>query len=153
MKKMLEKRLAELTGDKVSEQQVVHQQPAIEVAKRRSGKDIVLWIIAIVVLIATTLVSQYLPAYWQAANNVWTRIAVIGVLILVAIAALAMTNQGSAFKTLLLDSRVELRRVTWPSKSETTHYTWQVAVVTGILALLVWLLDTMFGQLVRLIIG
>lgn len=154
MKKMLEKRLAELTGDKVSDQPaVIHQPAAIEVAKRRSGKDIVLWIVAISLLIAATLVNQYLPAYWQAANSVWTRIAVIVVLVILAIGALALTNQGSAFKTLLLDSRVELRRVTWPSKAETTHYTWQVTLATAVLALLVWLLDTVFGQIVRLIIG
>ena len=112
-----------------------------------------MWIVAISLLIAATLVNQYLPAYWQAANSVWTRIAVIVVLVILAIGALALTNQGSAFKTLLLDSRVELRRVTWPSKAETTHYTWQVTLATAVLALLVWLLDTVFGQIIRLILG
>jgi len=67
--------------------------------------------------------------------------------------ALALTNQGSAFKTLLQDSRVELRRVTWPSKQETLEYTWQVAVVAGILAFIVWLLDTVFSQLIQYVIG
>ena len=154
MKNMLEKRLAELTGERASNESTVMQQPAaIEVAKRHSTKDIALWIFAIIALIAATLVNQYLPAYWQPANSVWTRIVIIAILVIIALGALALTNQGSAFKTLLLDSRVELRRVTWPSKAETLHYTWQVAVVTGILALLVWLLDATFGQVIRLIIG
>ncbi len=154
MKNMLEKRLAKLTGERASNESTVMQQPAaIEVAKRHSTKDIALWIFAIIALIAATLVNQYLPAYWQPANSVWTRIVIIAILVIIALGALALTNQGSAFKTLLLDSRVELRRVTWPSKAETLHYTWQVAVVTGILALLVWLLDATFGQVIRLIIG
>lgn len=154
MKNMLEKRLTELTGERASNESTVIQQPAaIEVAKRHSSKDIALWIFAIIALIAATLVNQYLPAYWQPANSVWTRIVVIVILVLVALGALALTNQGSAFKTLLLDSRVELRRVTWPSKAETLHYTWQVALVTGVLALLVWFLDASFGQIIRLIIG
>lgn len=154
MKKMLEDKLAQLSGEGVSgDKVIIHEPAAIEVAKRHSGKDIVLWIFAIVALIGATLVNQYLPAYWQPASSIWTRIAVIAALIIMAIIALALTNQGSAFKTLLLDSRVELRRVTWPSKAETMQYTWQVAVVTGILALLVWLLDTTFGQIIRMIIG
>lgn len=154
MKKMLEDKLAQLSGEGVSgDKVIIHEPAAIEVAKRHSGKDIVLWIFAIVALIGATLVNQYLPAYWQPASSIWTRIAVIVALIIMAIIALALTNQGSAFKTLLLDSRVELRRVTWPSKAETMQYTWQVAVVTGILALLVWLLDTTFGQIIRMIIG
>ncbi|HCN15520.1 MAG TPA: preprotein translocase subunit SecE, partial [Moraxellaceae bacterium] len=57
------------------------------------------------------------------------------------------------FKTLLQDSRVELRRVTWPSKQETLEYTWQVVVVAGILAFIVWLLDTVFSQLIQYVIG
>lgn len=154
MKKMLDKKLAELTGEGMSgEKAITHDVAAIEVAKRRSGKDIVLWLFALIALIAATLVNSYLPAYWQPASNVWTRIVVIAVLIISALFALALTNQGSAFKTLLLDSQVELRRVTWPSKAETTHFTWQVIVMTGLLALLVWLMDTIFGQIIRSIIG
>ena len=71
----------------------------------------------------------------------------------IALGALALTHQGQAFKTLLLDSRVELRRVTWPSKQETTTYTWQVTVVTAILALLVWVMDLVFSELIRFVIG
>lgn len=155
MKNMLEKRLAELSGERVSQEDAIAlQQPAaIEVAKRHSSKDMVLWLVAIALFIAATLVNPYLPAYWQPASNLWTRIAVIVGLIVVALIALAMTNQGSAFKTLLIDSRIELRRVTWPSKAETIQYTWQVLLGTGILALLVWLLDTMFGQIIKLILG
>ncbi|MFW2177586.1 MULTISPECIES: preprotein translocase subunit SecE [unclassified Moraxella] len=154
MKNMLEKKLAELHGDRVSgDNPLIHEPSTIEVAKRRDPKDMILWVVAIVLLIGATLVNHYLPAYWQPASNVWTRIAVIAVMIIMAILALAMTNQGSAFKTLLLDSRVELRRVTWPSKQETTQYTWQVAVVTGILALIVWLLDTIFTQVIHYMVG
>lgn len=149
MKDMLEKRLAELTGDNAA----VRPPANIEVAPKHSSKDIVLWLVAIGLLIASTLVNSYLPAYWQPANNVWTRVAVIIALIVLAVGALALTQQGSQFKTLLSDARVELRRVTWPSKSETTHYTWQVALMTTMLALLVWLLDTIFAQIIHAIIG
>lgn len=154
MKNMLEKKLAELNGERVSgEPIIIRETPAIEVAKRHSAKDIALWLYAIVALISATLVNQYLPAYWQPANNVWTRIGVIATLIISAFIALAFTNQGSAFKTLLLDARIELRRVTWPTKAETSQYTWQSVVVSLILAFLVWVLDVTSSQIMQLVIG
>ena len=47
----------------------------------------------------------------------------------------------------------EMKRVTWPTKQETLEYTCQVAVVAGILAFIVWLLDTVFSQLIQYVIG
>lgn len=135
------------------EPRIIQKTPAIEVAKRHSGRDIFLWLFAIVSLISATLVNQYLPAYWQPANALWTRVGIIVVLIIMAIFALALTNQGRAFKTLLIDARIELRRVTWPSKNETIQYTWQVTIACLALALLIWILDFSSSELIRLIIG
>ena len=126
---------------------------AVEVAKTRSPKDIVLWLLALVSLLSATLVNEHSPGYWQLANNMWVRIGIIVALIIFAFICLAMTNQGSAFKVLLKDASVELRRVTWPSKQETFQYTWQVLLVIGIVAVFVWLLDNLFNWLVGLFIG
>lgn len=70
-----------------------------------------------------------------------------------AIICVALTHQGSAFKTLLTDSGVELRRITWPSKDETTTYTWQVIVVTIIAGIFIWLLDNLFNYVVGFILN
>lgn len=126
---------------------------AVEVAKTGSAKDLVLWLLAIAALIGATLVNQYLPGYWQLANDVWVRIGIIVALVVFALVCLALTHQGSAFKTLLKDSGVELRRVTWPSKNETFQYTWQVLVVIAIVGFFIWLLDNFFNWFVGLFIG
>ncbi|WP_352336840.1 preprotein translocase subunit SecE [Psychrobacter sp. 16-MNA-CIBAN-0192] len=126
---------------------------AVEVAKTSSTKDIMLWLLAIIVLIGATLVNQYLPGYWQPANEVWIRISIIVALFVFALVCLALTHQGRAFKTLLKDAAVELRRVTWPSKDETFQYTWQVIVVIAIVGFIVWLLDNFFNWFVGLFIG
>ena len=128
-------------------------QTAIETAKSYTAKDMVLWLIAIVALIATTLVNSQLPGIWQPANDVWVRIGIVIALIVFAIGCLAFTNQGKGFKTLLSDAGVELRRVTWPTKSETFQYTWQVLLVIGIVAVIVWVLDNIFNRLVGIFIG
>lgn len=126
---------------------------AIEVAKTGSAKDVVLWLVAIIALISATLVNQYLPGYWQPANDIWVRIGIIVSLAIVALICLALTHQGRAFKVLLKDSAIELRRVTWPSKDETFQYTWQTIVVIGIVGFFIWLLDSFFNWLVGLFIG
>ncbi|MEN6669464.1 preprotein translocase subunit SecE [Psychrobacter sp. B38] len=126
---------------------------AVEVAKTGSMKDVVLWLLAAVFLIGATLVNQYLPGYWQPANDVWTRIAIIVALIVFALVCLALTHQGRAFKILLKDAGVELRRVTWPSKDETFQYTWQVIVMIAVVGFFVWLLDNFFNWFVGIFIG
>lgn len=131
---------------------IVSKENVVEVAKTGSAKDFVLWLLAILALISSTLVSYYLPRYWIPANDVWVRIAITVALLIFAAVCLALTNQGRAFKTLLKDAGIELRRVSWPTKDETTRYTWQVIVVMIIVGLIVWILDNIFTYLVGLII-
>ena len=91
--------------------------------------------------------------YWQPANDVWMRIGIIVALVIIALVCLALTHQGRAFKILLKDAAVELRRVTWPGKDETFQYTWQVIVVIGIVGFFIWLLDNFFNWFVGIFIG
>lgn len=129
-----------------------HINPA-EVVKSGSWLDLVFWLLALALLVSATMINQYLPAYWVPANNVWVRVAAIAGAIVVALGLLYATHQGKAFVRLLKDARVELRRVTWPTKQETMTTTWQVLVVVLIMSLVLWAFDTLFGWLVRSVIG
>lgn len=155
----LDKKLADakaLAGGMLAKRKkpiVVLDESMVEVAKKRSPKDIALWLLAIFCLIAATLAPEYLGAYWAPANDVWVRVGVTVGLIVIAFVGLAFTHQGRAFKVLLKDAGIELRRITWPSKEETTTYTWQVIVVTIIAGILVWLLDNLFNYVVGFILG
>ncbi len=122
-------------------------------AKSRSALDPVLWLVALSLLMCSTLVAQYLPAYWAPAANVWVRVAVIAGMIVVALLLLYLTAQGKGFVRLLSDARVELTRITWPTKNDTIHTTWIVLVVVVIMAILLWLMDMFFGWSIKLIIG
>ncbi|MDO4426637.1 MAG: preprotein translocase subunit SecE [Moraxella sp.] len=158
-KDTLEKKLADakaMAGDMLQKRQnpvVVSKESVVEVAKQRSAKDIVLWLVAVFCLISATLAPDYLTAVWAPANNTWVRLGMTVGLVIVALLCLAFTNQGGAFKTLLKDASIELRRITWPSKNETTTYTWQVIVVTIIAGIIVWLLDNFFNYVVGFILG
>ncbi|WP_294033606.1 preprotein translocase subunit SecE [uncultured Moraxella sp.] len=130
----------------------ISKESVVEVAKTRTGLDSILWLLAIVALISSTLVSEYLPRYWAPANDIWTQVGITAALVIFAFACLALTHQGRAFKTLLKDAGIELRRVTWPTKDETIKYTWQVILVMIIVGIMVWLLDMFFGYVVGFII-
>ncbi|MDO5050841.1 MAG: preprotein translocase subunit SecE [Moraxella equi] len=131
---------------------VVSEENVVDVATTRSGVDIVLWLIAIVALISSTLISTYLPRYWAPATESITQLLITAGLVLLAVICLAFTHQGRAFKVLLKDADIELRRVTWPTKNETFKYTWQVIVVMIIVGFIVWLLDNLFNYLLGFIL-
>jgi len=79
----------------------------------------------------------------------------IGVLVLAGVAAwiAAQTVKGKAFVTLCLEARVEIRKVVWPSRQETTQTTIVVLVVICIVALILMLLDWGLNGLVSIFIS
>lgn len=151
----LEKKLAEaknIANEMLKKRQpvVISEENVVDVAKTRSAKDIVLWLIAVVALVSSTLISQYLPKYWAPASETMTQIAITAALIVLALICLAFTHQGRAFKTLLKDAGIELRRVTWPTKDETIRYTWQVIVMMIVVGIFIWLVDNGFNYVLGL---
>ena len=80
------------------------------------------------------------------------------VLVLLALAAAAgflafQTAKGKAFAVLLKEARVEIRKVVWPARQETTQTTMIVVLVVLLMALMLWGLDSLLGWLVSLIVG
>ena len=65
----------------------------------------------------------------------------------------SQTAKGKAFVTLCLDARVEIRKVVWPTRQETTQTTIVVLIVIFIVALILWLLDWGLNGVVSSVIG
>ena len=131
----------------------IPQRNNAEVVRSSSPLDAVLWLVAIALLIGSALVNQHLPAYWAPANDIWVRVGVILACIVVALGLLYATHQGKGFVRLLQDARIELRRVTWPTKQETITTSWQVLLVVIIASLVLWCFDCGLGWFIKLIIG
>lgn len=131
----------------------IPQRNNAEVVSSGSPLDAVLWLVAIALLIGSALVNQHLPAYWAPANDIWVRVGVILACMVVALGLLYATHQGKGFVRLLQDARIELRRVTWPTKQETVTTSWQVLLVVIITAIVLWCFDYGLGWLIKLIIG
>ena len=112
-----------------------------------------LWFFGVILLLAAALVPSRLPDLIASGRDTWVQISTMAVLALVGIVLMLVTNQGGSFFKLLKDVRVELMRVTWPSKDETWEYTWKVLVLMIISGLLVWALDALLTPLIATIIG
>ncbi len=83
----------------------------------------------------------------------WQRWGSTGVGVIAAIAVFALSPVGRRFWQFILDSRVELRKVVWPSRQETLQTT---AVVFGfivIAGLFFWILDLLLAWATRLLTG
>ena len=83
----------------------------------------------------------------------WQRWGSTGVGVIAAIAVFALSPMGRRFWQFILDSRVELRKVVWPSRQETLQTT---AVVFGfivIAGLFFWILDLLLAWATRLLTG
>lgn len=80
---------------------------------------------------------------------------VLGLLVLAVVAGFValQTAKGTAFWTLLKEARVEIRKVVWPTKTETRQTTLIVMAVVLVVALLLWGLDSLLSWLVSGIIG
>ena len=139
--------------DALSDAPIPQRNNSAEVVSSGSPLDIIQWIIALALLACALMVNQYLPAYWAPANSIWVRVGVILACIVVALGLLYATHQGKGFVRLLKDSRMELRRVSWPTKHETVTTSWQVLLVIIIAAIILWCFDYIIGWFMKFIIG
>jgi preprotein translocase subunit SecE len=119
-----------------------------EKIESEAGKqDWIKWLIVVVIVGAAVYANSYF-----AAESVLLR--VIGLLAAAGVAGwiAAQTVKGRAFVNLCLDARVEIRKVVWPSRQETTQTTIVVLIVIFIVALILWLLDSALNGVISSLI-
>lgn len=76
---------------------------------------------------------------------------VIGMLAVVAVAffIVTTTNIGRRSLGFVRDARVEVRKVVWPTRQETTQTTIAVLIMVVLVAIMLWLFDMVLGWGVR----
>ena len=74
-------------------------------------------------------------------------------LLCVAVFVAATTQKGRWVRQFIGDSRLELRKVVWPTKEETMQTTLVVAVMVVILSVLLWGVDGVLVWLIGLLTG
>jgi len=80
---------------------------------------------------------------------------VIALLIIAGLASFVVyqTDLGKRTVEFFKDARTEVRKVVWPSRTETTQTTLTVFMIVIIVGIFLWLLDMLLSFLFRLITG
>lgn len=80
---------------------------------------------------------------------------VIGMLLAtgVAVAIAMQTEKGRIAFGFVKESRTEVRKVVWPTRTETIQTTGIVLVMVTVVALFIWLLDTILGWSLKVLLS
>jgi len=105
------------------------------------------------VLAAAILIGGIVGYYWFEEESLLLR--VVGVLVSFGIGVLVafQSAQGKTLWQFIQGSRVELRKVIWPTNQETMQTTLTVLVFTLIMGIFFWLLDMGLGAIARQVTG
>ena len=80
---------------------------------------------------------------------------VVGMILVVIFSAIIayQSDFGKLVYSYVSDSKVELKKVTWPTKQETTQTTLGVIFVVIIVGILLWLFDMLLGWAIGTLYG
>lgn len=117
----------------------------VEKAQKSKGLNTFLWVFAII-LIAISAVGNI---YFAEQISTPIRVVAIVVLLLAALGVLAVTNQGTKARGFLKDSRVELRKIVWPTRQEATQTTFIVIGATVLISLFLWGIDSIIVSVIN----
>jgi preprotein translocase subunit SecE len=106
--------------------------------------------LTIAILIAIAGVVGYYVLVNQATWLRW--LAVVGSLVLAAV-VVAFSRYGTEFRRFVELSRIELRKVVWPTRQETLQTTVVVFVFVAIAGLFFWALDWVLAMATKFLTG
>lgn len=110
--------------------------------------DAIKWLLVVAIVAAGVVGNSHFSA-----ESILYR--ALGLLVLAAVAVFIalQTAKGTAIADVVRGALVELRKVVWPSRQETNQTTLIVLAVVFFMAIVLWLLDTLFGFIASNIIG
>ena len=102
---------------------------------------------------ATILVSGLFAYYYYIEMSLPLRVLCVLGAAVVGIGVAMTSIQGKRLFTFIQGSRIEIRKVVWPTKQETTQTAIAVFIFTLLLALFFWGLDSLLLWLTRTLVG
>ncbi|EGV50359.1 preprotein translocase subunit SecE [Candidatus Endoriftia persephone str. Guaymas] len=104
-------------------------------------------------LAAGLIVAAILGFYYFDAHSQLLRVLGMLLVVGVAVAIAYQTTVGRTVWQFASDSKVEVRRVVWPSRQETVQTTLIVFVMVLIMGFVLWMFDMMLGWVLRTLTG
>jgi preprotein translocase subunit SecE len=119
-----------------------------QVNSSNSMFDLFKWFL-VIVLIAAAIGGNY---YFSTESLIFRVLGVVLALGLAVVIALA-TERGRSVNRLRKEAWVEVRKVVWPTRQETVQTTLVVIGFVLVVALILWLVDTLLSMGVSVVIG
>lgn len=120
---------------------------------RSKGANSALWILSVLLILVSaffnSLSKESLLSNFGFDINDAVKILIVIVLIVVAIVLLAFTNQGQKSLAFLKGSKVELKKISWPTRSETMQTTFIIVGVTVVVSLILWAMDSLIVTVIK----
>ncbi|TLX45818.1 preprotein translocase subunit SecE [Pseudoalteromonas phenolica] len=113
-----------------------------------NSMDTVKWLVSIALLLGAVVGN-----YMYADLSVLVRAVGVVVAVAAALGLLATTEKGRTFIAFAKEARIEVRKVVWPTRQETTHTTFIVMLATVVMALILWGLDGILFRIVGFLTG
>ncbi len=102
---------------------------------------------------AALLVGGVFGYYWYLEWMLWVRVLLVLGGLAACIGVAATSTQGQRIWAFIQGSRIEIRKVVWPTKQETTQTAIAVFIFTLVMAMFFWALDSGLLWLTRKLVG
>lgn len=90
--------------------------------------------------------------YYEAESQLYRVLGVVFAA-MVAVAISSTTRLGQGLIGFARDSRMEVRKVVWPTRQETVQTTFMVIVAVIIIGIFLWLVDMLLAEAIQLLTG
>jgi preprotein translocase subunit SecE len=107
-------------------------------------------LIAAIALVLGGIVAYYVL---KSRPEAWASWAALAAGVVLGALVFAISPNGRAFWQFFLESRVELRKVFWPSRQETFTTTLVVLAFVAVASVFFWLLDLMLASVTKFFTG
>ena len=106
----------------------------------KSGSDQWKTILAIAIVIAALALYYVNPLNF----NTLTKVLITLLWFIIAGAVFIKSTQGDRFLHFLRETRIELRKVIWPTREETAKTTGIIMIAVVVVAIFLWIIDAFF---------
>jgi preprotein translocase subunit SecE len=105
-------------------------------------------VIALLILLAGVVTYYQLQSWTGNEVSILIRVGVVLVAVVAALGIAASSQHGMALIDFSKGSRIELRKMVWPTRPETIQTTIYVLVLVVLVALFLWLVDAIVFQVI-----
>lgn len=116
-----------------------------EKSVKNKGVNGLLWTLSILLVAVAAVGNTYFASHFP----LIVRVILLVVLLIFAVGLAALTNQGLRAIGFLKDARLELRKIIWPKRQETTQTTLIVGAVCLVVALALWGIDSIIVAVIN----